>query len=242
MEDYLKSIYYDTTLPSAFTSVDKLYKHVKKEGTHAISKGRIRKFLRKQRVYTAHKQVRKRFKRPRVVVPKKHYQWAADTMNMMRYHKDNDGFGYILIMIDILSRYVYAVPLKTLQGKEMVTALKTVFEGGTKPSKIQSDKGVEFNNRLVKGFLSKEGVDYFTTSNPETKANFSERVIQTIKARLTRYMDYKQKHRWVDVLQDVIEGYNNTYHRSIKMSPSKALKTPDPDLWDLQYKTKPKKP
>ena len=43
-------------------------------------------------------------------------------------------------------------------------------------------------------------------------------------------------------LADVTDSYNNTYHRTIKMSPKQALVTKDPVLWKTQYATlKPKK-
>ena len=237
--EYLKSIYFDPLLPGSYSGVDKLYRTVKNEGLHPISKGKIKKWLSKQRVYTAHKPVRRHFKRRRVIVDVKHAQWDADTVSMTRYVKVNNGFTYILIAIDILSRYLWTVPLKTLKGKEMVTALKSVFQV-TKPRKLRTDKGSEFFNKDVKTYLRNQNVGYFTTTN-ETKANFSERVIRTIKSKLTKYMDSKQTHKWIDVLQKVTDSYNNSYHRSIKMSPKNALQTDDPTLWKIQYGLKPKK-
>jgi hypothetical protein len=196
--EYLKFIYFDSSQPGSYSGVDKLYRAVKNAGSHQLSKGKIQKWLSKQRAYTAHKPVRCHFERRHVIVDVKHAQWDADTVSMTRYAKVNEGFVYILIMIDILSRYLWTVPLKSLKGKEMVSALKFVFQD-TKPRKLRTDKGSEFFNKDVKAYLKKEGVGYFTTTN-ETKANFSERVIRTLKSKVTKYMDHKQTHMWLAVL------------------------------------------
>jgi transposase InsO family protein len=238
-ENYLRSIYYEPSHPSSFAGVDKLHRAVKKEGKHSISKYRIKQWLSKQSNYTEHKPVRRNFKRRRVVVDIKNAQWDGDTVSMVRYVEQNSSFRYILVIIDILSRFVWTVPLKNLKGKEMVDALKGIFRE-VKPRKLRTDKGSEFSNKHVNGYLRKEGVDHFTTTN-ETKANFSERVIKTLKTKITKYLDKKQSHKWLDILADMTLSYNSSYHRSIKMTPNEALQTDDAILWRIQYALKPVK-
>lgn len=236
MNDYLKSIYFDPSHEGSYSGVDKLYRAVKNDGRYNLSRGEIKSWLSRQRSYTAHKPIRRRFKRRRVIVDMKHRQYDADTVSMTRYSKVNDGYIHILILIDILSRYVWTMALKNLTGLHMVSALRNVFKN-TKPRKLRTDRGSEFNNKHVKAFLKKENVEHFFTAN-ETKANFSERVIKTLKSRITKYMDSEQTHRWLDILEPVTDSYNKTYHRSIKMSPTQALKTDDPTLWKIQYTNK----
>ena len=81
-------------------------------------------------------------------------------------------------------------------------------------------------------------MEHFTTTN-ETKANFAERVIKTLKSKLTRYMHNKNTNIWIDALPKTTKSYNSTYHRSIKMSPNKAVNTDDTVLWQIQYTPKP---
>ncbi|OOY49287.1 hypothetical protein BOV97_12915, partial [Solemya velum gill symbiont] len=54
----------------------------------------------------------------------------------------------------------------------------------------------------------------------ETKANYAERVIKTIKQKLLRYVMKKQSYRYVDVLQDTVRSYNDTIHRSLRDTPN----------------------
>jgi len=54
----------------------------------------------------------------------------------------------------------------------------------------------------------------------QPKANYAERALKTIKGRLMRYFSHKRTARWVDVLPQITESYNNTWHRTIKRKPS----------------------
>ena len=108
-----------------------------------------------------YKTYRKVFKRRRVIVPRKLYQFDVDTANMTKLEKGNLGYKYFLIMIDSLSRYVWTCGLKTLQGKEMVEALKRKLNQSHLPEKIRSDLGSEFVNVNVKRYLKVKIIEQF---------------------------------------------------------------------------------
>ena len=233
-EDYLANIYYDPKHPGAYGGVEKLYRAVRKEGKFVIGRTKIRNWLLKQEDYAVHRETRSKFKRRRVVAPFVDYQWDVDTANMTFYKKENDGNAFFVLAIDILSKFIWTVPLRTTTGQEMVLALKRMFAAGRKPTHLRSDQGTEFVNRNVKALLKKEGVTFFVTHNV-VKASYAERAIKTIKSRLVRYMTHKQTHRWIDILPKVTESYNQTYHRSIKRSPQSVKPTDSVELWKRQY-------
>ena len=237
-EDYLANIYYDPNYPGAYGGVEKLYRAVRKEGKYVIGRTKIRNWLLKQEDYAVHRETRSKFKRRRVVAPFVDYQWDVDTANMTFYKKENDGNAFFVLAIDILSKFIWTVPLRTTTGQEMVLALKRMFAAGRKPTHLRSDQGTEFVNRNVKALLKKEGVTFFVTHNV-VKASYAERAIKTIKSRLVRYMTHKQTHRWIDILPKVTESYNQTYHRSIKRSPQSVKPTDSVELWKRQYDTIP---
>lgn len=238
-EDYLKNIYYDPKHAGAYGGVEKLYRAVRKEGKYVISRDKIREWLLKQEDYAVHREERGKFKRRRVIAPYVDYQWDVDTANMEYYKKDNEGYAYFLLVVDILSKFVWTVALHSRKGKEMVQALKKIFAYGRKPTHIRSDKGTEYNNQDVKQFLKKQNVNYFVTQNV-VKASYAERAIKTIKGRLVRYMTRHQVHRWIDVLPSITESYNKSYHRSIKRSPQSIKSYDSAALWQLQYGELPK--
>ena len=91
--------------------------------------------------------------------------------------KQNDGYAYFLLVVDILSKFVWTVPLRTRKGKEMVQALTQIFSDGRKPTNMRSDNGTEFVNKDIKTFLRQQNMNYFVTQSV-VKASYA---IKTIK-------------------------------------------------------------
>ena len=55
--------------------------------------------------------------------------------------------------------------------------------------------------------------------NYEAKSVAAERFIRTVKTKIYKYMKKKKKNVYADKLDDVVNEYNNTHHRTIKMKP-----------------------
>ena len=125
-QDYLKSIYYDPNHPAAYGGVEKLYRAVRKDGKFVFSRNRIEKWLMKQEDYDVHKEEKTKFLRRRVVAPFVDYQWDVDTADMRRY--EDQKYKYFLLAVDIMSKYVWTVPLRTKTAVEIVKAFKTIFK------------------------------------------------------------------------------------------------------------------
>ena len=242
-EEYLSSIYFNPEHGGSFGGVSKLYQAVQEDAlqnggiAQTISQSDVKKWLATQDTYSSMRSLKRKSKRPKVVVGGKLRQWDADSAYLESYAKQNDGYKFFVLFIDIFTRFVYTVPLKTLQGKEMVRAMTSVFEV-EQPEKLRTDRGSEYANRDVSKLLRDRKIEHFTTTN-ETKANYAERAIQTIKMKLTRYMMEHQSHQWIHLLKDVTDSYNLTYHRSIHMTPTQAKVTSDAELWQIQHRDRP---
>ena len=105
-------MYYDPKRPGGFGGAERLYKDVKKEGKFAISRKEIKEWLMKQDAYTLHKPMRRHFKRNRVIVGGIDQQWQMDLADIQSMQKFNDGYRYLLVCIDVFSKYTWVVPLK----------------------------------------------------------------------------------------------------------------------------------
>ena len=55
--------------------------------------------------------------------------------------------------------------------------------------------------------------------NNEEKSVFAERFIRTLRTKIYKYMTSVSKNVYIDKLVDMVNEYNNTYHRAIKMKP-----------------------
>lgn len=230
MNEIVEAAYTNPAHPGSFSGSDKLHHALKERG---IGKSRIEKWLSGHDDYTLHRRPTRHFPRARVKVGGIDSQWDADLADMQTYASSNDGYKFILIAIDILSRYLWTRALKSKKGIDVKSAFRDIFSH-RKPRTIRTDKGQEFNANVVQKYFLEEGVHHFQTQN-EVKASFAERVIKTLKMRLSRYFSLKQNNRWIDVLQDFTDSYNATYHRSIKRTPRSVTKDNEVEVWQIQY-------
>lgn len=72
-------------------------------------------------------------------------------------------------------------------------------------------------------WLTDNNILHLLTTNKTYKAATAERVQRTLKQRMFRYFTRTGSHRYIDRLADFAHSYNNSYHRTIKMTPQQAL-------------------
>ena len=207
-----------------------------------VSKQKIEQWLQSQDAYTLHKTARKRFPRRPTIVGGYGEQVQADLIDMQKFKSENDGYSFILTVIDVFSKFAWTCGVKSKTGSAMATALTKIFDQ-TKYRYLQTDKGKEFYNAKVKSVLEIKNITHFSTENDDIKASIVERFNRSIQNRLHRWFTKSKARRWVDVLSDMTEAYNNTYHRSIKMKPVEVTRKNSEDVWlnlygNLQYTNK----
>mgnify|MGYP000458073037 CR=1 FL=1 len=134
-------------------------------------------------------------------------------------HK-NGGFRYILVVLDIFSKVAYTEALKKKDKFAVANGLQSIFQNiNYYPNTIITDEGLEFYNKNVREVLEKYGIHHYSIKT-KLKASIVERFNRTLKEKLEKYFYEKKTKRWVDVLQNMTQNYNNTPHRSIGMPPS----------------------
>jgi len=105
---------------------------VKKDKAHKHDDERIKyqdlkNWLTEQRTYTLHKALHKSFLTRKTYVPNVDNQFQADIVDMQSFEKDNKGYRYILTVIDIFSRYPWAIPVESKRGDDVRDAFVTIF-------------------------------------------------------------------------------------------------------------------
>lgn len=230
-EDTL-SMYYNARSAGSFGGVKRLQRET------GVSAPKIKQWLSHQDTYTLHKPIRKKFPRRQTIVSSIDAQWQCDLIVLNGLKKYNDGYVYLLTCIDVLSKYAWVLPLKTKTGETLVKAFQEIFAGGRKPDRLQTDKGSEFRNRAFQAYLKKEGVAFFVTENDDIKAAIVERFNRTLKEKLWRYFTKVNKLRYVEILSQIVEGYNNSYHRSIKRAPNQVTIANENEVWHTLYGAK----
>ena len=184
-----------------------------------------------------HKPVKRKFRKRRVLVSGIDKIWAADLADMQALSKENEGYKFLLLVIDTFSKYGWIVPLKNKKGETIVKALKEIFkESGRRPDKLWTDKGREFFNKDVRDLV------YLYATENEEKSSIAERWIRTMKEKMFKYFTDNNTYNYIDALPELVEDYNNTVHSSTKLTPTDASKEENEltvwrNLYPDRYKT-----
>jgi hypothetical protein len=235
--DYLKEIYFDPKHPAFFAGPRKLYSIVKKKG-YSPTFSFIKQWTQDQDSYSLYKPSRNKFQRARVITKGIGHMFDADLLDLQDIAHANDGTRYLLVVIDNFSKKLAVRPLKNKTAAEVVKAFTDIFDHSLDPPELlRTDAGKEFLNRQLKAFLKDKNVRHQVARN-EGKAHFSERVIKTIKKKIFHYLSFKNTQRYLDVLSDLVKGYNNSVHRTLGMSPNSVNKDNSSVLWWKMYRPK----
>ncbi|XP_041361913.1 uncharacterized protein LOC121377881 [Gigantopelta aegis] len=219
----------------AFYGPKKFHDALKRRGLQTYKLKAVTQWLNDEDAYSLHKPVNRSFKRLRVRVNKKDEMFDMDLMDVSRHSKDNDGVRYLLIAIDILSRYLWAIPLVNKKPETVLEGFKTILKDKRIPKKVRVDKGTEFAG-VFKQFLSKENIKLIVTQNEDIKSNFAERSIRTLRGLIARFTTYNNTHKYIDVLADLVHNYNNTVHSSLGLwAPVDVNKANEIKVWSHLY-------
>lgn len=203
-ENDLSTLYYSASKPAAYQGADKIRLTLKSEGNNDIGIHKIRKLLQNQDDYSLQKSVRRRFQRAQVVVAGPNKQLDIDLMNMQSLAKDNDGVKFLLVAIDVFTRYAWVVPLKDKTGKNVEKALSIILKD-IRPKKIRSDAGGKFKNKWVSKLLKDKHIYHHITLN-ETIANYVERLNKTLRSIIFRYLEKHRSRRYIDTLPGLVKS------------------------------------
>ena len=120
--------------------------------------------------------------------------------------------------IDLFSKYAWVASLKGKRGITIVNAFEKIISKGCKPNKIWVDQGGEFYNNFFKRFLRINNIEIYSTYN-ERKSVLAQRFIRALKNKIFQHMAAVSKNVYFDLLDDIVNKYNNTVHRTIKKKP-----------------------
>ena len=142
----------------------------------------------KQLADELHKPIKRTTTRRRVIANGIDKIWCSDLVEMQQFSKWNKGFRYLLMVLDLFSKYgwiVQIVPLKDKNGETVTEAFETIFEEDRKRQYLWTDKGKEFYNKHLKDLLQKHNITLYSTENEE-KSSVCERWNRAIKTKMRK--------------------------------------------------------
>ena len=231
----MESIYFEPSGPGSFGGVQSLSRYAR------VPRYNARNWLKSKDAYTLHKPVRYRFPRRKTYSKGINDLLQIDLVEMQPLARYNDGYRYLLTCIDVFTKKAFAAPLKDKRGDTIVEALTEILNQTRLPVQmIQSDRGTEFLNHQVQNFFKSRNINHYSSMNDDIKAAVVERFNRTLKTKMYKYFTHQNTYRWIDVLDRLLESYNNSYHRSIAMTPNQVSFDNDDIVRKRLYPIKPK--
>ena len=126
---------------------------------------------------------------------------------MQPYEKENKGYKYILTVIDIFSKFAWAVSVKSKKGEDVTTAMKSVLDNRRVPKNVHVDRGKEFYNSHFENLMKQYNINSYSTFS-NFKATICERFNRTLKNKMWMQFSLQGNYKWLDILKDLISPYN----------------------------------
>ena len=211
--------------PTAFGGINKLVKYYK------APKDDIKRQLESVEVYSTHYETKKPKRNPYYVWFRRQ-QFQIDLVEMGENAWYNSGVKYLLTCIDVFSKKAWVEPLKSKKAKETLEAFSRIVDRAGAPHTLISDQGTEIKNIKFDAYLQEHNIKQIFPQN-EVHAAVVERFNKTLQVLIYKFLASKEfllvksknpkdKARYLDQLQSLVDTYNNSFHRMIKMTPEEA--------------------
>ena len=232
MDHLLRKIYYDPEM--GLQGAQSLYQKAKEAAREnqidfSIRRKDVEAWLKRQEVSQVHA--------PRKEV--KHYYpiksnypdhiWQVDLLDVSAQAHNNHGVNFLLVAIDIFTRYAWVRQLRNKESKTVVAAFKNILAGennetpSRSPEIVMSDNGSEFISRPWRKLLEEHDIkSSFAEVGDHHRMGIVERLNKTIRGVVTKYMTAYKTKAYVGILDKLIGNYNNTVHSSIGVKPKDA--------------------
>lgn len=218
VDDILHELYYEK---QNFLGRDRLYALANNEG-HKISRARVDKWLKSQKLY----QLTKQSKGRKTFIPIiSNNPFSVCQIDLFTYR------GVVILnFIDLFSKYADSIVLPNKSAKSVVDGLKVLVDMVEKQldfkiAMIQSDNGSEFANATMTKYLKQHDIkQVFSNPYTPTSQGSIERVQRTLKMYLEKLV-LQGKSIDTENINKFDDNYNNNYiHASTRMTPMNAMK------------------
>lgn len=211
----LERLYYNPRNASSFAGVDKL------AAASLLPRRVVSLWLQGQPTYSIHRAPRRHFPTNfyRVLGPDQ--VWECDLVITANIAAFNSPFTCLLTVIDVFDKFAWVEPLRNKSGGEVCRGFANILKraGGRRPRLLQSDSGKEFLNKEFQTLLKRRDIHFRTVLN-SVKAAVIERFNRTLRDKLWRAFYYQGSYNFNEVLQPIVEGYNNSIHSETGYAPA----------------------
>ena len=222
VKKYVENNYSNPNSPFAFSGVRKIQKFINNQ----LSKEEINQILLKKESYTLMKQSFDK-KKNKTYTPIIAYKYLdnlqGDLIDVSSLSQENNNIKFLFCIVDIFTRYAWVFAIENKKADTILEVLHYFFRmKDEKVLNISFDFGGEFKNVKIQSFLKKKNVKVWFSVSPN-KCSIVEAFQKYLQRKIYAYLIEKETNSFIEVLPDIVYGYNNSYHSFLKMSPNEAM-------------------
>ena len=159
------------------------------------------------------KQINLKFQRRPVITYGKNDIWGADLLDVNKFRTTNKNITFLLVVIDIYSRYIFIEPLKNKTALSVLDAFKKI---GETPKNLWVDEGKEFYNKDMKAYCIEKNINMYHTYSG-LKSVYAERANRTLRDMIYKYLKLNKTKKYN--IDEIVKEYNNKVNRTTKQTP-----------------------
>lgn len=180
-------------------------------------------FIREQNVYTLYRSAKRKFPRNHYRITYMNELWEIDLLDMTALAEHNNGYKYLLVVVDAFSKFAWVRPMRTKTASEAIKQFSDIItQSKQKPRVLQSDRGGELTGHTFTRFLTHKNIKHqFPTTTLPAKCAIVENLNRILRQIITRFLFVHNTKRYIHVLQQLVDGYNNTPQSRTKFAPAK---------------------
>ena len=160
-----------------------------------------------------------------MVIPSAPMQFVS--LDIAHMPTDSDGYRYMLLVGDIFSKYIDAIPLRDQTAKSVVNAFSSnwLYIHGN-PYYLSSDQGSNVDGDVVRSFCDEFGIEKRRSSAYHSQGNgFAERNIRSVKDMLRAALLHRNldQSKWRKLLPELVFALNCSASKAIQCIPYKVV-------------------
>jgi len=178
------------------------------------------------------------YKEGHVVAMKEHELWNVDIFDLSKYAKENDGYRYVFVVIDVFTRIVDVRPMKTKSSADCTKAFASIRKSSGKgvPRAILLDQDsamTQPESNFFKYCYENEIAQDTNALKDHKAMGIIDNYAKQFKSALTRLFLQRKSLKWTDKLDDLVDTHNNMPNKSLD-----GVKPVDVDEEDNELKVR----
>ena len=168
----LSKIYYDRTDPGYLSRVERLLQRARQLHVPGVTLKTVHEYLKSEQAYSLHKPVRRRFISNHTYVAGIDAQWQTDLADMQGIARQNYGMRYLHTVINIFSKFAWAVPVHSKDAKAIAAAVRQVLTiaNSRQPKRRQTDKRKKFFDSNFQTLMKRHGIQNVASESKQNTA------------------------------------------------------------------------